>query len=298
MNKSHVIAGAPASRVRLIAYWIATAIIMLETAVGSEWDLARISFVREVFDRLGYPHYLLTILGVFKVFAVAAVLAPRLARVKEWAYAGLFFVYSGAAFSHFAMGEISGALGPLIFTGLTIASWALRPGSRRLDMVGSGSGFGAKGYTYAGGADQQKRGRLVRAIIYWLATTSFVFPILSGGIAYLLRVPVAFQGMIQYGYPAYFVILLGFWKVAGSVAILVPRWGLVKEWAYAGIMFDLIGAAATHAFLGNPAFHFIALSVLAAFTVISWALRPASRWAGADRVIPSLRSQPDLQGQL
>jgi DoxX-like protein len=80
-------------RLRTIIYWVVSPPVLLETAVGAEWDLARIPFVREIFAHLGYPLYLLTILGVAKLLAVIGLVTPRARRVKEWAYAGVFFVY-------------------------------------------------------------------------------------------------------------------------------------------------------------------------------------------------------------
>jgi uncharacterized membrane protein YphA (DoxX/SURF4 family) len=117
---------------RSIAYWVVSAPVMLETAAGAQWDLARTPYVREVMQHLGYPLYLLTIMGVAKVLALAALLLPRLPRLKEWAYAGLFFVYAGAASSHFAVNDAAAkVVVPAIFAGITLASWALRPNSRR-----------------------------------------------------------------------------------------------------------------------------------------------------------------------
>jgi hypothetical protein len=83
---------------------------------------------------LGYPAYLMTILGVWYTLAGLAVLASRLPRLKEWAYAGLVINYSGAAASHLSAGDGAGALvAPLFFTRLVLASWALRPPDRRLE---------------------------------------------------------------------------------------------------------------------------------------------------------------------
>ena len=73
-------------RPRTIIYWVVSAPVLLETAVGAEWDLVRIPFVREIFAHLGYPLYLLTILGVAKLLAVIGLVTPRARRVKEWAY--------------------------------------------------------------------------------------------------------------------------------------------------------------------------------------------------------------------
>jgi uncharacterized membrane protein YphA (DoxX/SURF4 family) len=81
----------------------------------------------------------------------------------------------------------------------------------------------------------------------------------------------------------YFFAILGYWKVLGAIAILVPRFPRLKEWAYAGIFFDLTGAAASVAAVGGYgayAFHIVAPLVLAVLTVASWALRPESRVIG------------------
>jgi len=116
---------------RTLIYWAVSAPVLLETAVGAEWDLARIPFVREIFAHLGYPLYLLTILGIAKVLAVIGLVTPRVRRLKEWAYAGVFFVYAGAACSHYAIGDGADKIGmPLAFEALTLVSSALWGRSR------------------------------------------------------------------------------------------------------------------------------------------------------------------------
>jgi hypothetical protein len=119
-------------RLRGIIYWITTGIVALETGVGAEWDLFRTAQAKNVIDHLGYPDYLLTILGIWKIPAFIVILAPKLPLLKEWAYAGLFFVYSGAVASHMLAGDgFAGWVGPFMFLLLTVASWALRPDSRK-----------------------------------------------------------------------------------------------------------------------------------------------------------------------
>jgi len=82
---------------------------------------------------LGYPEYLLTILGVWKILGIGAILVPGLPVVKEWAYAGFFFVASGAMTSHLIMRDPSGELFPsILLLVLTVVSWCLRPESRKL----------------------------------------------------------------------------------------------------------------------------------------------------------------------
>ena len=123
-----------------------------------------------------------------------------------------------------------------------------------------------------------------KSIVYWTTTILIAFFIGSGGIAQLAHVKATVDGFVRIlGYPAYFVTILGFWKVAGAIAILVPRFPRLKEWAYAGIFFDLTGAVASVAAVGvygAYAFHILAPLVLAVLTVASWALRPESRIIG------------------
>jgi hypothetical protein len=119
--------------VRAIAFWTLTLIVAWEMVAGSMWDLLRIPYVRGVFDHLGYPHYLLLILGVWKLPCAIVLLVPGFGRLKEWAYAGAFFNYSGAAASHVMSGDGPAHwLGPLVFALITLGSWALRPPDRRL----------------------------------------------------------------------------------------------------------------------------------------------------------------------
>jgi uncharacterized membrane protein YphA (DoxX/SURF4 family) len=93
------------SRRRLIAYWVTTAIIAAEFAVGGVMDIMRLPPFFAIVRHLGYPGYFSVILGVWKVLGAVAVLAPRLHRLKEWAYAGIIFNMTGAVASHLAVGD-------------------------------------------------------------------------------------------------------------------------------------------------------------------------------------------------
>jgi len=116
-----------------VAYWIFTLIVAWEMVAGSMWDLLRIQYVRAVLMHLGYPLYLLWILGVWKLPCAVVWLLPRLPRLKEWAYAGAFFNYSGAVVSHVLVDDGPGIwAAPLVFAMLTLASWTLRPPARRV----------------------------------------------------------------------------------------------------------------------------------------------------------------------
>ncbi len=112
---------------------------------------------------------------------------------------------------------------------------------------------------------------------YWVCTVLLAFFIGSGGLAYALQVPDVVQGVVALGFPVYFVVFLGVWKVLGSIAILVPRFPLVKEWAYAGIMFDLTGAAWASLATDAAWWHVAAPLAIAVLLAASWALRPEGR---------------------
>lgn len=116
-----------------------------------------------------------------------------------------------------------------------------------------------------------------RTAAYWTTTTLVALALLSGGAAYLLGAAEPLRGMAALGYPAYFVTLLGIWKVLGGLAILAPRLPLLKEWAYAGITFQLSGAAFSHFAMGDPAARVITPLVILGLAAASWTLRPASR---------------------
>jgi hypothetical protein len=124
-----------------------------------------------------------------------------------------------------------------------------------------------------------------KIVTYWTTTILVAFFIGGGGGAQIAQYLGKPHGVVPLlGYPMYFFGILGFWKVLGAIAILVPRFPRLKEWAYAGIFFDLTGAAASCAAVGGYgvyAFHVIAPLVLTVLTVASWALRPESRTIGS-----------------
>ena len=120
-----------------------------------------------------------------------------------------------------------------------------------------------------------------RNIAYWLATALIAFFIGGGGLAQMFQYYAHPHAMVpELLYPMYFFGILGFWKFFGALTILVPGHPLLKEWAYAGIFFDLTGAAlsvaAVHGY-GAYGFHVLAPLILTGVMVASWALRPRSR---------------------
>ena len=131
-------------------------------------------------------------------------------------------------------------------------------------------------------------------IAYWTTTVLVASFIGSGGVVQVAQFLGNVHGVVPVlGYPLYFFAILGFWKVLGAVAILAPRFPRLKEWAYAGIFFDLTGAAASCVAVGSYgvyAFHVLAPLLLAVLTVASWALRPESRTIGI--LLPALNVRP------
>ncbi len=129
-----------------------------------------------------------------------------------------------------------------------------------------------------------------RTIAYWTTTILVAF-FISGGVTQIAQYRANPHGVVPaLGYPMYFFAILGGWKVLGAVAILVPRFPRLKEWAYAGIFFDLTGAALSCAAVGGYGaygFHVIAPLIITGLTVASWALRPESRKIGV--LIPASR---------
>lgn len=117
---------------RNVAYWAVTGLVAAAFAMGGAMDLAHGPQVMEGMAKLGYPVYFATILGTWKVLGALALVLPRFPRLKEWAYAGMFFDLTGAAISHVAVHETSKAAAPLVLLALVAASWALRTGQRSL----------------------------------------------------------------------------------------------------------------------------------------------------------------------
>jgi DoxX-like family len=121
------------TKTKAIGYWATTGLLALSMGGGGAAQLAHAKDNVEGIVHLGYPVYFLTILGIWKLLGVAALLAPGLPRLKEWAYAGFFFAMTGATASHLACGDPTWhSLVTVTLCGLTVASWALRPASRTL----------------------------------------------------------------------------------------------------------------------------------------------------------------------
>jgi len=114
-------------------------------------------------------------------------------------------------------------------------------------------------------------------IIYWIATIWMSLGMASGGIVQLLKVKDAVAGVTHLGYPEYFLNIIGIWKILGVIAVLVPRFPLVKEWAYAGFFFLMTGALYSHIASGDPAKENFGPVLLIVLIITSWYFRPATR---------------------
>ena len=127
----------------------------------------------------------------------------------------------------------------------------------------------------------------VKRIVYWIATIIIGSETLAGGLTDLLHGramivagPYVLDIIKHLGYPEYVLVILGIWKVLGGIVLFVPGLPRLKQWAYAGIFFELTGAAASWALHGDPVKEWISPSALAVVALVSWALQP--NWSGRE----------------
>ena len=124
---------------RIIGYWVVTVLITFELIHGALWDfnLLNRGYIHGILNHLGYPLYLGPILGACKLLATALILLPGLTLLKEWAYAGLTILFTGAFVSHIIVGDSVGQyIWSFLFGLLVIGSWVLRPTNRRIIAAG------------------------------------------------------------------------------------------------------------------------------------------------------------------
>ena len=135
-EKSATAGQADRNRVRPMAFWFTTVVIVFELIAGSAWNLLTIDWVEAQLDHLGYPDYFAYVLGVCQFGAAVAIAVPGFQLIKEWAYAGVLFLWGGAVVSHLALGDGPESWGPpLMFLVLAVVSWTLRPADRRLQAT-------------------------------------------------------------------------------------------------------------------------------------------------------------------
>jgi hypothetical protein len=123
---------SPWHRLRTVTYWTSTFVVVFELVAGSVWNLQQIEWVRVQLNHLGYPLSFTYILGVWLIGGAVVIIAPGFPRLKEWAYAGCLFHFSGAVASHLLAGDDVRAWLVPVFSIVVIVSWALRSGDRRL----------------------------------------------------------------------------------------------------------------------------------------------------------------------
>lgn len=114
-------------------------------------------------------------------------------------------------------------------------------------------------------------------IIYWIATIWLALGMTSTGIVQIIQLSEEVDMMTRLGYPRYFLTLLGVWKLLGVIAILLPKFPLIKEWAYAGFFFTMSGAIISHAVSGDPAIEFFGPGLCLVLIFVSWYFRPANK---------------------
>ncbi len=114
-------------------------------------------------------------------------------------------------------------------------------------------------------------------ITYWLATIWLALGMSSSVVVLLLKVEAVIDFILKLGYPYYFLTLLGIWKILGVIAVLIPKFPLLKEWAYAGFFFMMSGALFSHIAAGNAVNEMFPAILLLVLTVVSWYFRPLDR---------------------
>ena len=117
-----------------------------------------------------------------------------------------------------------------------------------------------------------------KLIIYWIATALLAFGMLVSGIQQLLRVNAMTNILVHLGYPLYFMSIIGTWKILAVIAILIPGFKLLKEWAYAGLFFTMTGALVSHVACGDYGIKEIIGPIMqTVFILASWYFRPTNR---------------------
>ncbi|RAJ08661.1 DoxX-like protein [Chitinophaga skermanii] len=114
-------------------------------------------------------------------------------------------------------------------------------------------------------------------IIYWIATLWLALGMVSTGIVQVFKVAQEKDYMTQLGYPSYFLTIIGIWKFLGVIAILLPKFPVVKEWAYAGFFFTMTGAIISHIVVGDGMGDIFPAILLLALTALSYFFRPTDR---------------------
>jgi uncharacterized membrane protein len=125
----------PTGKTSKIIYWVATGLLAFGMLASGISQILHLKEMNELITHVGYPLYFMYIIGVWKILGVIAILMPKFKLLKEWAYAGFFFLMTGAFISHLAMGDNGNAIfGPLFQTIFVILSWYFRPANRKINF--------------------------------------------------------------------------------------------------------------------------------------------------------------------
>lgn len=131
-----------------------------------------------------------------------------------------------------------------------------------------------------------------KTLAYWIPTGLFCAVVGFSGFAHVSHQPGMVEAMTHLGYPLYFMTIIGTAKILGVAAVLAPVPPLLKEWAYAGLCFNLIGATASHAFSGDPLSHVVRPAIVLVLCVASYLLRPEAQRLPASPTLGQA-SRPD-----
>ncbi len=119
-----------------LIYWLSTGLLSFGMLGSDIAQVLHLKDMEQLVTHVGYPAYLMTIIGIWKILGVIAILVPNFKLLKEWAYAGFFFLMTGALFSHLALGDGGSAIfGPLFQTAFVVLSWYFRPVDRKLAIA-------------------------------------------------------------------------------------------------------------------------------------------------------------------
>ncbi|HEX6428204.1 MAG TPA: DoxX family protein [Niastella sp.] len=114
-------------------------------------------------------------------------------------------------------------------------------------------------------------------IIYWIATIWLALGMVATGIVQLSKMKEEVDKMAQLGYPVYLLTMLAIWKMLGVITVLIPKFPVLKEWAYAGFFFAMSGAVISHLASGSNPAELFGPMLLLILTFVSWYFRPADR---------------------
>ncbi len=117
-------------------------------------------------------------------------------------------------------------------------------------------------------------------IIYWISTIWLSLGMASTGVVQISQMNDEVQKMSLLGYPSYFLVIIGVWKLLGVIVVLIPKYPLFKEWAYAGFIFVMTGAIFSHLAVRDEAIEYFGPVLLVVLTIVSWYFRPLNRKLG------------------